>query len=37
VLGEDRPVILIFDNAGWHVSGDLVVSLGRIELAFVPP
>ena len=35
--GEDELIVLVLDNAGWHVSGDLVVSLGRIELAFVPP
>jgi hypothetical protein len=28
-------VILILDNAGWHVSGDALVLLGRIELAFL--
>jgi transposase len=34
--GEDKLVVLVLDNAGWHVSGDLVVPLG-IELAFLPP
>jgi DDE superfamily endonuclease len=34
--GEDKLVILVLDNAGWHVSGDLVVPKG-IELAFLPP
>jgi hypothetical protein len=34
--GEDKPVVLVLDNAGWHVSGDLVVPPG-IELAFPPP
>ena len=33
--GEDKLVILVLDNAGWHVSGDLVVPKG-IELAFLP-
>jgi len=33
--GEDKLVILVLDNAGWHVSGDLVVPPG-IELAFLP-
>jgi transposase len=28
-------VILVLDNAGWHISGDLVVPKG-IELAFLP-
>ena len=33
--GEGKLVILALDNAGWHVSGDLVVPKG-IELAFLP-
>jgi transposase len=33
--GEDKLVIPVLDNAGWHVSGDLVVPKG-IELAFLP-
>ena len=33
--GEDKLVVLVLDNAGWHVSGDLVVPQG-IELAFLP-
>src|SRR3982750_3246522 len=33
--GEGKLVILVLDNAGWHVSGDLVVPPG-IELAFLP-
>ena len=33
--GEDKLVILVLDNAGWHVSGDLVVPKG-IEPAFLP-
>jgi DDE superfamily endonuclease len=33
--GEDKLVILVLDNAGWHVSGELVVPPG-IELAFLP-
>ena len=33
--GEDKPVVLVLDNAGWHVSGDLVVPPG-IELACRP-
>jgi DDE superfamily endonuclease len=33
--GEGELVILVLDNAGWHVSGDLVVPPG-IELAFLP-
>src|SRR3982751_5397287 len=33
--GEGKLVILVLDNAGWHVSGDLVVPKG-IELAFLP-
>ena len=34
--GEDKLVILVLDNAGWHISGDLAVPPG-IELAFLPP
>ena len=34
--GRDRLIVLVLDNAGWHVSGDLVVPEG-IELAFLPP
>ena len=34
--GEGKLVVLVLDNAGWHVSGDLVVPPG-IELAFLPP
>ncbi len=34
--GEDKLVMLVLDNAGWHISGDLVVPPG-IELAFLPP
>src|SRR3954465_8041499 len=34
--GEGKLVILVLDNAGWHVSGDLVVPKG-IELMFLPP
>ena len=34
--GEDKLVVLVLDNAGRHVSGDLVVPKG-IELAFLPP
>ena len=34
--GEDKLVILVLDNAGRHISGDLVVPRG-IELAFLPP
>ena len=33
--GADKLVVLVLDNAGWHVSGDLVVPAG-IELAFLP-
>ena len=33
--GEGKLVILVLDNAGWHVSGDLVVPKG-IELSFLP-
>jgi DDE superfamily endonuclease len=33
--GEGKLVILVLDNAGWHVSGELVVPKG-IELAFLP-
>jgi hypothetical protein len=34
--GEDKLVILVLDNAGWHISGDLVVPR-VIELALLPP
>ena len=34
--GEGKLVVLVPDDAGWHVSGDLVVPTG-IELAFLPP
>src|SRR5204862_1739958 len=34
--GEGKLVVLVLDNAGWHVSGDLVVPKG-IELMFLPP
>ena len=34
--GEGKLIVLVLDNAGWHVSGDLVVPPG-IELAFLPP
>ena len=34
--GEGKLVVLVLDNAGWHVSGDLAVPAG-IELAFLPP
>ena len=34
--GEDKLIVLVLDNAGWHVSGDLVVPPG-IEPAFLPP
>ena len=33
--GKGKLVILVLDNAGWHVSGDLVVPPG-IGLAFLP-
>lgn len=33
--GEGKLVVLVLDNAGWHVSDDLVVPKG-IELAFLP-
>src|SRR3954449_10403660 len=33
--GEGKLIVLVLDNAGWHVSGDLVVPPG-IELAFLP-
>ena len=29
---EGKLIVLVLDNAGWHVSGDLVVPKG-IELA----
>src|SRR5919199_1356693 len=34
--GEGKRIILVLDNAGWHVSGDLVVPPG-VEPAFLPP
>jgi hypothetical protein len=34
--GEDKLVVVVLDNAGWHVSGELAVPPG-IELAFLPP
>ncbi len=34
--GAGKLVILVLDNAGWHVSDKLVVPEG-IELAFLPP
>src|SRR3954451_24133407 len=33
--GEGKLIVLVPDNAGWHVSGDLVVPKG-IGLAFLP-
>ena len=33
--GEGKLIVLVLDNAGWHISGDLVVPKG-IELAFLP-
>src|SRR3954470_23397721 len=33
--GEGKLIILVLDNAGWHISGDLVVPKG-IELSFLP-
>src|SRR3569623_2115225 len=33
--GEGKLMVLVLDDAGWHVSGDLVVPKG-IELAFLP-
>src|SRR5690349_9819853 len=33
--GEGKLIVLVLDNAGWHVSDDLVVPKG-IELAFLP-
>jgi DDE superfamily endonuclease len=33
--GANKLVILVLDNAGWHVSDDLIVPKG-IELAFLP-
>ena len=33
--GEGKLIVLVLDNAGWHISGDLVVPPG-IELAFLP-
>ena len=34
--GDGKLVILALDNAGWHVSGDLIIPPG-IELMFLPP
>jgi hypothetical protein len=34
--GEGELVVLVLDNAGWHVSGDLAVPKG-IGLASLPP
>src|SRR5438309_1641818 len=33
--GEGKLIVLVLDNAGWHISGDLVVPKG-IELSFLP-
>jgi hypothetical protein len=33
--GEGKLIVLVLANAGWHISGDLVVPKG-IELAFLP-
>ena len=33
--GEGKLIVLVLDDAGWHISGDLVVPKG-IELAFLP-
>src|SRR3954447_15410922 len=33
--GEGKLIVLVLDNAGWHISGDLVVPKG-IGLAFLP-
>jgi transposase len=32
----DKIIVLLLDNAGWHVSRDLVVPEG-IHLCFIPP
>ena len=34
--GRDKPVVLVVDNAGWHVSDRLVVPDG-VVLEFLPP
>ena len=34
--GESKTVILVIDNAGWHVSGDITPPEG-IVLSFLPP
>jgi hypothetical protein len=34
--GEGKLIVLVLDNAGWHIGGDLVVPPG-IELTFLPP
>jgi transposase len=34
--GDGKLVILVLDNAGWHVSSDLIIPPG-IELMFLPP
>jgi DDE superfamily endonuclease len=34
--GAGKRIVPVLDNAGWHVSGELVVPPG-IELAFLPP
>ena len=34
--GGGKLVILVLDNAGWHVGGDLIIPPG-IELMFLPP
>jgi DDE superfamily endonuclease len=34
--GEDKLVILVLDNAGWHVSDKLEVPVG-VVLEFLPP
>jgi DDE superfamily endonuclease len=33
--GEGKLIVLVLDNAGWHIGGGLVVPEG-IELAFLP-
>src|SRR5437764_384772 len=33
--GEGKLIVLVLDNAGWHISGDLVVPKG-IEVSFLP-
>ena len=34
--GKDHQVIIVLDNAGWHVSKDLIIPEG-IRLSFLPP